>query len=315
MQQFIFESEKEVICRFGDAKIKLMPNIQKSVEISENKSFVFEFYLEAEKSIIEICKLDFDGERYLSQNKNVKLIKLENNLYFVKFLTKNTKILQKKVKKVAKNDLFFNFYQNGLVEIETNNDLKFCENFDFEMIDAEVLELKNNCYALKLFGTQNADKSIVVNDNFASVLSFESAVLEASENGFKVLTNLYDIAKHGLVEVFEIDSDIKKIDEYSVYLSGSPQKEFNENVLPIYFLQCIKANDFRLAKECLSFELASKTRPEHLKAYFGDFVDILTFDEKIYLVYQNSPSITGGICNTAKSFNFEVQDAKIKNIT
>ena len=309
MTKFIVESESDLMMIFPKTNILLLSGIKKVFEFDDNKQFCFDYFFQHQNNFVFHCKFDFEDENYISNCENIKAYKLNQNLYYVKIFSKNTQNFAKKVKKTAKNGIFFNIFSNGLIEIETETEVKYSNNFNFDVADADVVELKNDCFAVKLFGI-NKEKSVVFDNDFKNMLLFDSAILESTETGFKVLTNLFDIAKHGLVEVFEIEDNIQKVDEYSVYLEGKPCLDFNQKVLPIFFLQCIKANDFREAKNCLSFELNSKSKPEHLKAFFGDFADILIFEDEVYLAYSNF----GGNSYTTKKYSFEVANNKISNI-
>lgn len=314
MYRFILKADCDASLYIGNERIKLSKSEPKVLEFETASSFDFDILPWPTCALQFHVFAKFDGENYLVENQNIKIIKIDGNTHIFKICAKNTNNLQKKCKKITKNGIFFNFYQNGVVEIEDENSLLFCEKFDVKIFDADVLELKNGCYCLKLYGENGVEKSVIIDNNFVSVLSFDSTVVETTERGFKVLTDLKDIACHGFVETFEIDDSIKKIDEYSVYLKGSPQKNFNENVLPVYFLQCIRANDFLEAKHCLSQELSGKAKNEHLKAYFGNFLDITTFENKIYLVYQSNFMNAGSNNYFAKETIFKVANGKIVDI-
>ena len=281
---------------------------QKKVVISEQKTFGFDYYFSNMQQGVFHGQIDFDGKNFEADSNFLKVVKVDENLFFVKILRKNTYFLPKKVKKIAKNDIFFTFYQNGLIEIEAENKVCFSDFFNIKIVDADVLELKNNFYSVKIFGENEQEKSVVFNSFFEPVFMFESCVVESSENGFKVLTNLHDIAGHGIVEIFNIDDDIKKVDEYAVYMSGEPKQCANQNVLPVYFLECIKAGDFKQAKRCLANCILSKVKVEHLATYFGNFVDILLFDGKTYLEYAD------GEKHYVQLFSFLVKDGKIQEI-
>ena len=309
MLEIILTSNSLITIVLNNSKIEVS-NINKKVLKLENpKSLNFDFYFTNSPAYMFHANCEYD-EFYKTNSEQIKVIKLSDKKYIFKFLLKNECFLQKKCKKIVKNEQIFNFYQNGLVEIETQNTLNFSKQYDFKIVDASVIELKNNYVALKLFGEYEEEKTIVLNDNFAEILLFDSAMIESNETGFKVLTNLYDIAGHGVVEVFEIDEDIKKVDEYTVYMQTTPQREFNLHVLPIYFLECIRARDYKEASSCLSTELKNKAKPEHLAQYFGDFVDIYVLENKIYLEYVDASNNY-----FARQFNFAISNDKISSIS
>lgn len=309
MSEFIFFSEKDCKISINNCSVNVSKTMPKKIVISENKPFCFDYnFLEMEQGVFH-QKIDFDGKNFVCDGNFLKLVKVKEDLFFVKILPKNSHILQKKVKKIVKNDIFFNFYQSGLVEIETKNELLFSDFINIKIVDADVLELKNSFYAVKFFGENGAEMSIVFSNFFEPLFMFESVVLESIENGFKVLTNLYDIAGHGIVEVFEIGEDVKKVDEYTVYMTGEPKANVNPKTLPMYFLECIKAMDYALAKKCLSNTLSQKSKLEHIKAYFGNFVDIDIFNDKIYLEYIDSDG-----SYFVKQYNFLIHNGKIEDI-
>ncbi len=309
MFDFILNCKKPLTILLGANYIEISNHKQKILSTDIAKSFNIDYYLTNNASNIYHAKINFIDGEFVCDEQNVRLIKIKDNTYILNFLLKNECFLQKKSKKIVKNGLIFNFYTNGMVEVETENELKYCNKFDFEIIDAEVVTLKNDFIALKFFGKNDSEYSVVFNNHFAEIISFDSAVLEQTENGFKVLTNLYDIAGHGLVECFEIDEDIKKTDEYSVYLNKAPKRDFNEQVLPIYFLQCIRARDFVEAKRCLSPNLQAKAKMEHLSQFFGDFINIYPINDKIYCEY-----IDAFDKHFAKPFTFQISNGKIQNI-
>lgn len=309
MIDFIFFSDTPAKLFFGNCGVVVSKISQKRITLDMQKTLCFDLYfLNMEQNVFH-KKIVFNGTKFVCDDKFLHLVKIDENLYFVKILTQNDCFFAKKVKKISKNGLFFNFFQNGVIEIENETELLYSEKNDIKIIDATVLQLKNNHYAIKLFGENETEQTVVINNFFVPVLVFDSCVVESIEKGFKVLTNLYDIAGHGIVEVFEIDDDIKKTDEYTVYINGEPNKNKNVNVLPVFFLECIRAKDYTEAKKCLSSSLSQKAKLEHLKAYFGDFIGIDVFNNKIYLEYCDENE-----CYFARQYNFLLKDEKIENI-
>lgn len=310
MFEIFLVAQKPITIIFNAAKINISKTDSKVLKFDDAKTLNIDHYFTNYGSNIFHTKLQYIDDQYVSNNQSVKVVKIKDNLYILNFLHQNECFLQKKCKKIVKNSKLFTFYQNGVVEIESESDVLFSSQYDFEILDANIIELKNDYFAIELFGKNETEKSIILNNQFTEILSFDSCVIENTDLGFKVLTNLYDIASHGLVEVFEIDEDIKKVDEYSVFMNNAPRREFNSKVLPIYFLQCIKARDYAEAKRCLSSNLKAKAKIEHLSQYFGDFVNIFPFNNKVYLEYIDSFNY-----HFAKSFEFQVENNKIQNIS
>ena len=309
MFQIVLTSIKPITVMFNNSKFDISKIDNKVMEFNEPKDINFDFYFTENGSNIFHGKLKFVDDEYMAFGENLQIVKMKEQQYILRFLCKNECFLQKKCQKIVKNEQIFTFFQNGVVEIETENQVLFSQKYDFEIVNAEISELVNNYFVIKLFGKDEEEKSIVFNNNFAEIICLDSAVIEPTENGFKVLTNLHDVAGHGLVEIFSIDEDIKKIDEYAVYMNNAPNRDFNINILPLYFLQCIKSRDYEEAKRCLSQNLRAKAKIEHLAQYFGEFVNTFVFDNNFYLEY-----IDAFNHHFAKKYNFRIEANRIQNI-
>lgn len=310
MIEIYLRAKKPTTMLVGQTRIEVDNAHPKKLQIDEPSGFDFDYYFSTTNSLMYHCKLEFLNDEYSTKDKFVSLTKLPENSYLLEFLRQNECYLQKKCAKLAFDGNFLNCYQNGVLEIESELDVRYCEQLDFEIASAEVLNLPNNFYALKLYGKGRGEKCIILNASFASILSFDSCILEKTDQGFKVLTNINDIAGHGVVETYQIDDDCKKIDEYTVYMQDYAKNDVNQNVLPIYFLQCVKAKDFAEAKRCLSQDLQSKVKLEYLKKYFGDFEKVFCVDGKIFLQYVGSLNK-----HYAKEYHFSVANAKIISIS
>ncbi|MBO7508474.1 MAG: hypothetical protein J6T39_02385 [Clostridia bacterium] len=310
MFQIFLMSKIPITISISGTRFNISNTLVKKLEIDIGKTFEFDYFFTNSSSYIFHGKLNFVDDEFVCDDKNFHTIKMGDNSYILKFTTQNQCFLQKKCQKIKKNGYFFNFYQNGLVEIEDENNVLFCDETDFEILSAEVLELKNEFCAVKLFGKNNAERSVVFNQHFEPLFQFDTCILEATENGFKVLTNLKDIARHGLVEVFEIDEDVSKTNEYAVFMNEYAYNDFNIMVLPLYFMQCVRAGDYAEAKNCLTPKLQSRVKKEHLKQYFGEMLDRYVLENNFYVETTNSKG-----ARIAKKFCFTLEDGKIGNIS
>ena len=310
MFEIVMMSKVPTTVVIENVKTNILPYSSKKLELSDTKNFCFDYYFSNSSSHIFHANATFLDDQFFVDDKNLKVVKVNQSKIILKFCRQNQCFLQKKCAKIKKNGVIFNFYQNGLVEIESEEAVCFCEEFDFEILEAEIFELKNNFFAIKLFGKNQAEKSVIFNSFYRPLLSFDSCVLERTENGFKVLTNVMDIARHGIVEIFDIDEDVTKVDEYTVFMNQYPYSEINVMVLPIYFLQCIKSGDFAEAKKCLTQKLKSKVKIDHLKQYFGDILDVIVLGDEIFVETVDAKGE-----HIAKKYNFSLEENKIGNIS
>lgn len=278
MIDFILTSETPIEVIFQNTNFRVSKFDQKIIKLAEEKSFSLNYIFANKSGLNNLLVNCVDGE-FFTDNNNVKLIKYSTTKYKIEILKNNNKFSYKKIKKINNNDCIYNFYENGVVEIETNEHVKFSNMYNLCITDAEVVNLNNNFVGLKLFENENST-CIILNPEFYEVFRFENSILETTENGFKILKILNDVAQHGIVIEYDISEEINIADEYSVYLKNKPINDFNTAVLPMYFLQCIKAKDYKEAKTCLVEDLKQKVSIKHLENFFGNFIEIDYVDKK-----------------------------------
>ena len=313
MLEIILSSKKPVLVEVLNAKAEVSSIKQKYITFDAPVNFNFKYNFLGENSIVYNAEFSFTNNNLVCNNPHIKVVCFEQNKYLVQILQQNSFFLQKKVKKIQLNNVFYNFYQNGLIEIESSNEMLFSEIYDFHIIDADVLPLNNGFVACKLFGAQQ-DACLILNNNFVEVDFAFNSIIEPTENGYKILTTVNDIARHGVVKNFVITNTATLHDEYSVYLKGRPIMPSNQNVVPLCFAQCIKAKDYVLAKSFLSEDLKAVAKPEHLANFFGDFVNVYTdiFNGDINTLcfeYQQNKNYY------IKKYNFKLNSQKIVNIS
>ena len=313
MVRFIVSSEVPCEVWLENSRFLVSSADKKMIEIENSSNFKLKF--KCQNNFSSDCLADFvykNGE-YTSTCEFVDLVQYDLKNYHILLKQNFNAVLQKKVKKIYQSGVTYNFYQNGLVEVETESELKFSSKYNIMLSDAEVLELTNGYKVIKLFSGANCT-SVVLNTDWFENLVFENSIVEQTENGFEVLVDMKDIAKHGIVKVFETTTDgLSLVDEYTVYLKGKPCNDISPYVLPLYFLQCIIAKDFKEAKNCLSEKLSQHASSEHLIQFFGDFKYAectKKSDKKIccnLTTNQNNK-------NVVKKYCFEIEHNKISNI-
>lgn len=312
MIRFIVSSEVPCEVWFENSKFVVSNSDKKLIELESYDNFQLKFKCQNNYSTDCFAEFENINGEYITNNQRVKLVQYDFQNYQI-FLKQNfDAVMQKKVKKLVSNGATYNFYQNGLVEIETDSELKFSNKYNIMLTDAEVLEVKNNFKVLKLFSGIDC-MVVVLNSEWFESMIFENSIVEKTENGFEILTYLNDIAQHGLVKVFETEPELRVVDEYSVYLKGKPFKDFCPQILPIYFLQCIKAQDYKEAKNCLSEKLSSGASSQHLASFFGKFEDI-ECTKKTESQFCCNLILSQNKRHVSKKYCFEISNNKISNI-
>lgn len=310
MFEFFMNCEENFGMLFAGHSFIFENNSSKKICFDNICDINFQIYSCNNPSLIFPVLIKFDQNRWFSTTKYANLTQISQNKYICEINICENLLNNKKSKKIILDSLCFNFFENGNIEIESENNLLFSENFDIKIENAKVISLDNNFYAINIFSSNDKEKTIIINNEFKCEKIFENAIFEKTENGFKVLQEVFDIANHGIVSIYNFDNGLKKIDEYSVYMKNHTLNNFAPKVLPLYFLQCVKANDFSQAKRFLTENIKQKVSNQGIKSYFGDFVDVVCFENDFYLKYQNSQKWNFD----AKKCQFSINDGKITSI-
>ncbi len=310
MYQFVLFCKAPTKVEIEGAQFIVSKSKTRVIEIDEQKTFFLGLCAVGDCQTQSIAEINFDGNRFVSKSKSIKLIRHSATKYDIE-IQNNYCFEQKRTKKLNFEGIEFTFYADGLVEAENDEEILFSQKFDFGISNAQIESLNENFLCLKLMDGNNCN-SIILNKQYYCVAQFNNSILEKTETGCKVLTELKDISRHGVVRIFELGEEMNLVDQYSVYLAGRPINDFNLELLPLYFLQCIKASDFKEAKFCLSEELRQKVDVNHLSSFFGNFEsEKLTINEKGYfasLTYRGQ----GGYIS--KEYEFKIEKNKIVNI-
>ena len=137
------------------------------------------------------------------------------------------------------------------------------------------------------------------------ILSNTFLAVERSKNIIKTLLKTNKILN--TAQVVEINLETLDIQKYNVYLDNNNITE--TNLVPFYFLEAIKQEDYNLAISYVDTTL-NNVNQSKLKQYFGEIKDI----------YYNCYNLNKDYCNYTifspkpRNFNFYIQNYKILEI-
>lgn len=154
--------------------------------------------------------------------------------------------------------------------------------------------------------------NICIIDNKMTVYEFSNVDFSIKDNEIKIAKHHNDYAQHVTVEVFSLDP-LQKKERYLAY-PKKPKMYTNKNVIPYAFMVNILANDYKEATEYLDNSLKDSLKKEHLRLFFGDFIQISVPKIKsdtndITLIYHEKENFF-----STKTFIFEIENNKIINI-
>lgn len=255
------------------------------------------------------------------QNDMGKLSTNSSLIDLVKFDVENYQLilkayyvhLQKNVVHEFNNGTIVNVNFNGELTLNVNNETAFKKLFNTGVETTNFIELKNSFIAVLVLLENNEGIVFVFNAENKLVLEKSANKIEITDEGFQILQIFNDVTKNGLVNKYKISENLEMMEEYAVYLKDGPKEINNKKVVPIAFLQCIKAKNFEYAKTFLSSDLKQKVSEDNLSAYFGEWNAICT-----NYLSKNSVNqfalIYGEENKFAKIFNFKIENDLITNI-
>lgn len=221
--------------------------------------------------------------------------------------------LQKNVAHEFNNGTIADVSLNGELILKVNNEAAFKKLFNTSIETTNFIELKNNFFAVLVLKENNEGVVFVFDADNKLVLEKSANKIEITDDGFQILQIFNDVTKNGLVNKYKINETLEMMEEYAVYLKDGPKEINNKRIVPIAFLQCIKAKNFEYAKTFLSLDLEQKVTEDNLSAYFGEWNEICTN----YLnknTFNQFALIYGEENKFAKIFNFKIENDLITNI-
>lgn len=296
------------------------------ITINNDKKYVYD-----DNKKINII-LNATDSFYLTVN-TISENKCENSDFTTKFTIKNNVLTSNKLANIinhSKNTYEIILLNNQLTATQTltnpitTNQILLLENNNFKIIDKSKIMLNKKLYnsylsatidtqknTTILFSPAKTHKSICLINN-EKLIEFSNSDYIKNDNEIKIVTHLNTYAKHIRVNIF----DATTLDPKETYIAKKKNIKYtNEYVIPYVFLQNILVGDYKEATSYLDENLKKSLQKEHLRLFFGDFVQISvpknkTDDNSVTLVYRETNNYF-----TTKTFSFIVQNGLITNIS
>lgn len=167
------------------------------------------------------------------------------------------------------------------------------------------IEFKTFGHIVIIIGSISKEKNYILIYNTSNqkiILEKIIHKIEHTKTSIKLLKE--ELSYTGYAKVYEFNTTTKNISEYNVVVR-EPQSPHSSEIVPLFFLECLKFKDYKNAKKYLS---NSCVENNHLINFFGNIQEI----------YYNgySKDINYTILNDKgfKSFTFNIEENKIIEI-
>ncbi len=246
----------------------------------QSKNVNLFFYPEDSNKYLPFC---FHlAEENVCGNKNVKVVTMKNNnIYLIvnptELLTNIFEIKQKQVNFAGTTHMVY-YPENSKFNVKI-----LCSNTSIEINEEKTISkalLLTNSNSLLLYApVENSGKHIVLiveynGKNYIVKKCEEVDLLEKDANFVTTYKKINDLADHAIVNSFEIKNNFFEHTKI-VYNSNHPFITRHKEIIPQAFLEAIKVNNNKLARVYMTNHLSNKLTNNHLKTFFGDFVDII----------------------------------------
>ena len=223
--------------------------------------------------LVDNGKISILNDNITSSSELIEVVPYKNNHYDIKYIS--SQIYNSSYSLVLTQEEFGNIVANifndgkGVVEILDKGRLKLRKNLS--PIDTAQVDFINEKLIIKCLLKNKSFYITVINCKTFEIV-FESICdsVEFSQVKIKTLKLCNDISNHEIVQELDLKDNAKQ--EYTIYVRKT-KNMCNDRLLPMQFLQSIKANDYVMAKKCLTESFKDITK-EQLKNYFGDIRDI-----------------------------------------
>ncbi len=279
------------------------------------ENFVLSCYpLESTQGEIAVpfsAQIEILGGKIISYNDNLTVTDFGNGHF----------ILKAKIPKIIKNSVnlvqFSKILGDNAITIHnnalsiSNSKRAFYHPLPYILTSATADDLGTLLF-ISGMTTENTMYGLFLNKNLQIEFDGIADKIEYTDNKIITLRNINDIARHGLVTIYTREqSGFKKSNQYSVYTQSTPITPASNEALPTAFIEAINIENFTLARSYLHPSLSASLQDEHIRAYFGDFVEVMpTLNHSLYnlaLVYSGNPRFV-------KIYHFEIKDNRIVDI-
>ncbi len=272
---------------------------------TESKQNYIFLIFDTDSTQVMVVKVSKHNNILFCENEYAKLFHQKNNKWLM-WIKSHPTLVATAPLYLQKEDLVLTYYADTILIQNAKNSL--CYTPRDKLADLRLNKTDN----ISILGKVNMrDYILILNENLQ--ILYEKTADQIEYKGQKIMTldNINDIARHGLVTIFEYKNNhFEQTEQYTVYTQDTPIYPANEYALPIAFLQAISLKNFTLARTYLHPLLAQNLTDNNIKAYFGDFAEILPNTDnnllKLALIYPN---------NMIKYYIFELKEHKIYNIS
>ena len=310
----------------NSANIGTLENDDDTISVkvfNEEKIFLKVFPIQTTKNqniIPFLCEIFILDGFLKTESNNIEITNFHNNIFEVKILP--TYFLSQKMPTIFKtlkinNNLIANFVDDGKQNIEiisNKNVFHFVMQKKIHNIQFKFFKENNNDF-LYFYGktTKNQDYLLFF-VNFFCKLEIVADVIEITKENIKTLNYQKDIARHGVVQIYNFkNNEFVLSDEYTALLNETPQKTKNEKLIAWAFCEAVAIQDIKLSREYLCDDLNLKLTDRHITTFFGDFCEIVW---NKYFAQENTVCfLYGKQEKNAKTFLFEIAQNKITNIS
>ena len=194
--------------------------------------------------------------------------------------SKDVSVLNSKLVTLGSKKYYVNIYKGALANltVSTGGLNIFSYNLGENILSSEYL-LDEGSKALLINSELKNDKKLLTvlkfNENECQLIKNEKTnLIEFENDSIKVLTNLFDGTRQGLVSIYHVENNEFKLKEkYTVYLDEEEEENIfiNNKLAPIMFFNIVKSSNIKKARKYLSNSLNNNLSDENILSYLEPF--------------------------------------------
>lgn len=327
MRNFVIRADFECFVLLDDKELGILDGGE--LHFQKDKKFILTFFPIDNKTLPYACKVSFENGQIVCSSNLCRYLQLPMNnyeLYFMPYLLSYRRPqllrLQSLDTPIGKAEIRVyggtegnNTNAQVLINGEMQAEYEMTSSINNVSIQGMYI---NNEYFIIIQGNVQAYNYLMcigVNSKVKVNLELLAHQVEIYEDCIKTLTKCFDINKHAKVCVYKAQNGmLNKVEEYLVLINENVH--ISHELIPYAFFEALQVGDINKCREYMSDELNQAIDDEHLKAYFGDFVEVR---QNVYgdlnsvlLIYKEGDNYISKVCSLTlianKIDNIDLED-------
>lgn len=309
-----FKSSIPFELKINGESLGLVDNVnRRSIDIVDNSSILYVTYMPVSRecSYVPYTYIIDNSNELRVSNNNVEIIPYDG--YHYDIIMSPILIENYNNEKVTYSN---NIDKYGISIVSHSHSSTIVVLLDNKIIHSKNISNITNAYSdikynhLVIEGECRDKIYLLVIETKSNTILIDSLVDSIKENDhiMRAFVDTKDTLGHGIIHNINLKNST--IEDSLVYVDNKPKSVKQDSIIPLAFLECIKINNFKIAKTYLC-DTMQNVSDSHFTEYFGK-IDSIHYNTHCFK--ENVENYLIKTANIYKSYNFILNQGKIQDI-